>query len=47
LDTSAPTTSTPKGKGTELMIGLVAAFIISFIVMIILWAIGRASRSKN
>lgn len=47
LDTSAPAPSTPKGKGTELMIGLVAAFIISFIVMIILWAIGRASRSKN
>jgi hypothetical protein len=30
-----------------MMYGLVAAFVIAFIVMIVLWAIGRAGRKKN
>lgn len=45
LDTTAPAVS--KSQGTQLAIGIVAAFIISFIVMIILWAIGKAGRNKN
>jgi len=46
LDTTqAPTIS--KSQGTQLAIGIVAAFVISFIVMIILWAIGKAGRRKN
>ncbi len=46
LDTiTAPTVS--KSQGTQLAIGIVAAFVVSFIVMIILWAIGKAGRRKD
>ena len=47
LDTTTPTPAVSKSQGTQLAIGIVAAFVISFIVMIILWAIGKAGRSKN
>jgi hypothetical protein len=40
-------TGTSRGGAFQMMYGLVAAFIIAFIVMIILWAIGRAGRKKN
>lgn len=43
--TSAPTTS--QGQGTQFIFGVVAAFVIAFVIMMILWAIGRASRRKN
>jgi hypothetical protein len=33
--------------GKELIIGVFASFIIAFVIMIILWAIGRAGRNKN
>ncbi len=33
--------------GTEFMIGIMGALIISFIVMTILWIIGRAGRQKQ
>jgi hypothetical protein len=46
LDTSAPTSS-PTSMGKEFIVGIFAAFIIAFVVMIILWAIGRAGRRKN
>lgn len=47
LDTVAPAPAVSKSQGTQLAIGIVAAFVISFIVMIILWAIGKAGRRKN
>ena len=40
-------TGTSRGDAFQLVYGLVAAFVIAFIVMIILWAIGRAGRKKN
>jgi len=46
LDTSTPAPA-PTSMGKELMVGIIAAFIIAFVVMIILWAIGRAGRRKN
>ncbi|MBM3904819.1 MAG: hypothetical protein FJ357_06765 [Thaumarchaeota archaeon] len=46
LDTSAPTSS-PKSMGKEFVIGIIAAFVIAFVTMIILWAIGKAGRGKN
>ncbi|WP_100181776.1 hypothetical protein [Candidatus Nitrosotenuis aquarius] len=46
LDTSAPTSSSTS-MGKEFIVGIFAAFIIAFVVMIILWAIGRAGRRKN
>ncbi|HXG73583.1 MAG TPA: hypothetical protein VNK44_02015 [Candidatus Nitrosotenuis sp.] len=39
--------STSRGIAFDLVMPTVAAFIIAFIIMIILWAIGRASRKKN
>ncbi|MEM3064522.1 MAG: hypothetical protein QW177_04025 [Candidatus Nitrosotenuis sp.] len=39
--------SSSRGMAFELVTPAVAAFIIAFIIMIILWAIGRASRKKN
>jgi hypothetical protein len=40
-------TGTSRGGAFQMMYGLVAAFVIAFIVMIVLWAIGRAGRKKN
>jgi hypothetical protein len=40
-------TGTSRGGAFQMMYGLVAAFVIAFIVMIILWTIGRAGRKKN
>ncbi len=42
-------TQAPSSRGVafDLVAPAVAAFIIAFIIMIILWAIGRASRKKN
>jgi len=40
-------TSTPSGGGTQFIAALVAGFVIAFVIMIILWAIGKAGRSKN
>jgi hypothetical protein len=42
----APTTSS-RGMAFDLVAPAIAAFIIAFIVMIILWAIGRACRKKT
>ncbi|MEM3006587.1 MAG: hypothetical protein QXY15_00825 [Candidatus Nitrosotenuis sp.] len=42
-----PQPSTSRGTTFEIVVPAVAAFIIAFIIMIILWAIGRASRKKN
>jgi len=39
--------STSRGAAFDLVAPAVAAFVIAFIIMIILWAIGRASRKKN
>jgi hypothetical protein len=47
LDTTAQAPAVSKSQGTQLAIGIVAAFVVSFIVMIVLWAIGKAGRSKN
>jgi uncharacterized membrane protein len=33
--------------GFDLIMPIVAAFVIAFIIMGVLWAIGRAGRSKN
>jgi len=41
------TTSTPSGSGTQFVVALVGGFIVAFVIMIILWAIGKAGRSKN
>jgi hypothetical protein len=43
--TSAPTVS--KSEGSQFVAAIIAGFIIAMIVMIILWAIGRAGRHKN
>ncbi|MEW6044296.1 MAG: hypothetical protein AB1608_08530 [Thermoproteota archaeon] len=42
-----PQPSPSRGTTFELVAPAVAAFVIAFIIMIILWAIGRASRRKN
>lgn len=47
LDTSTSAPSIPKSQGTQLAIGIVAAFVVSFIIMMVLWAIGKAGRRKN
>lgn len=47
LDTTTPAPTVSKSQGTQLAIGIVAAFVVSFIVMIILWAIGKAGRRKD
>lgn len=47
LDTSVPAPTVSKGQGTQLAIGIVGAFVVAFIIMIVLWAIGKAGRSKN
>lgn len=44
---SAPQVTQSRGMGFDLVMPIVAAFVIAFIVMIILWAIGRAGRNKN
>lgn len=44
---SAPQVTQSRGMGFDLIMPIVAAFVIAFIVMIILWAIGRAGRNKN
>jgi hypothetical protein len=40
-------TGTQRGSTFQLLVGIIAAFVIAFIVIIILWAIGRAGRKKN
>ena len=47
LDTTTPAPTVSKSQGTQLAIGIAAAFVVSFVIMIILWAIGKAGRSKN
>jgi len=48
LEEAAPTgSSSLAGQGTQFMIGIIGAFIIAFVIMIILWAIGKAGRKKN
>ena len=49
LDESpAPASSgIPAGQGTQFMVGIIGAFIIAFVIMMILWAIGKAGRKKN
>ncbi|TBR11158.1 MAG: hypothetical protein EPO62_02235 [Candidatus Nitrosotenuis sp.] len=36
-----------RGLAFELIAPIVAAFVIAFVIMMILWAIGKAGRSKN
>lgn len=43
----APVEKSSRGMAFEFAAPLVAAFIIAFIIMIVLWAIGKAGRSKN
>ncbi|HSA98919.1 MAG TPA: hypothetical protein VLF17_07555 [Candidatus Nitrosotenuis sp.] len=45
--TPAPQAAPSRGLAFELIAPIVAAFVIAFIIMLILWAIGRAGRSKN
>lgn len=47
LEESAPQTTPSRGMGFELIMPVVAAFVIAFIIMLVLWAIGRAGRNKN
>jgi len=50
LDESAPApkpTTSGRGMAFEFAVPLVAAFIIAFVIMIVLWAIGKAGRNKN
>lgn len=44
---SAPQASASKGMGFDLVMPVVAAFVIAFVIMMILWAIGKAGRRKN
>lgn len=43
----APVEKSSRGMAFEFAAPLIAAFIIAFIIMIVLWAIGKAGRSKN
>lgn len=45
LDDSAPAPTS--GGGSQFITALVAGFVIAFVVMIILWAIGKAGRAKD
>ncbi len=48
LDQSqVPQVTQSRGMAFDLVMPIVAAFVIAFIIMIILWAIGKAGRSKN
>ncbi|HWP78802.1 MAG TPA: hypothetical protein VNL34_04040 [Candidatus Nitrosotenuis sp.] len=47
LDETVQQPSASRGVAFDLVVPAVAAFIIAFVIMIILWAIGRASRKKN
>ncbi len=44
---SAPQTTSSRGMAFDLIMPIVAAFVVAFIIMIVLWAIGKAGRSKN
>ena len=46
-EAAPPGSSSLAGQGTQFMIGIIGAFIIAFVIMIILWAIGKAGRKKN
>lgn len=46
LETS-PSSSLPQGQSTQFVIGIIGAFIIAFVLMMILWAIGKAGRRKH
>ncbi len=46
-ETSSPEPSAPRSGAIQLVAPIIAAFVIAMIVMIILWAIGRASRKKT
>ncbi|WP_157832515.1 hypothetical protein [Candidatus Nitrosotenuis chungbukensis] len=48
LDQSqVPQSSGSQGMGFDLIMPIAAAFVIAFVIMIILWSIGKAGRSKN
>ncbi len=47
LEGAPQPSGTSRSDAFQMVYGLVAAFVIAFIIMIILWAIGRASRTKN
>ena len=47
LEESAAQTPTSRGAAFDLVAPAIAAFIIAFIVMIILWAVGKAGRKKS
>jgi len=43
----APQATQSRGLAFDLIAPIVAAFVIAFAIMLILWAIGKAGRSKN
>jgi len=47
LEEAPQPSGTSRSGAFQMIYGLVAAFVIAFIIMIILWAIGRASRKNN
>ena len=45
VDQSASTM--PEGQGQQFLFGIIAAFVIALVIMIVLWGIGKAGKSKN
>ena len=45
--TPVPQATSSRGLAFDLIEPIVAAFVIAFVLMMILWAIGKAGRSKN
>lgn len=45
--TTAPKSTESRGLAFDLIVPIVAAFVIAFVIMVILWAIGKAGRKKN
>ena len=45
-DQQAPVVES-SGLGADLIAPIVASFVIAFVIMVILWSIGRAGRNKN
>ena len=41
------TSTMPEGQGQQFLFGIIAAFIIAVIIMIVLWGIGKAGKTKN
>ncbi|HIH68905.1 MAG TPA: hypothetical protein HA290_05490, partial [Candidatus Nitrosotenuis sp.] len=41
------TSTMPEGQGQQFLFGIIAAFIIAVVIMIVLWGIGKAGKTKN